>query len=214
VPSGGASPADADGVVATDATAGLELERHVAVSGSVDHVFAREFEGLAGAFFIATEDDANLGVFEGAGLFHGAESGEHDDEAAFHVADAGAGGNFSIGAGDDGEFLEWALGLEDGIHVSDEENAIAALAAAAGTGVFGDKVASALGLRLHGHPADGEAEGLEARGEHVFDGYDARQVHGSTVDVDDLFKQPEVVGKVGVDGARGALFEGREVLRW
>ena len=42
--------------------------------------------------------------------------------------------------------------------MADEEELLAALAFAGGAGMFGDEIAGAVGLGLHGDPADFEAE--------------------------------------------------------
>ena len=189
-----------------EADAGLEFEGDVALLGGFDEVAAGDGHGIADALLVAAEDDADFGVVEDSRFFHGAERGEHDDESAFHVCDAGAGGDLAVAIGNEGVFLEGAGGFEDGVHVADEEELLAALANASRAGMLGDEIAGAVGLGLHGDPADFEAEGFEFGDEDVFDGFDSGEVHGSAVDVDELLEEGEVGVGVLVDGVDHLCF--------
>jgi hypothetical protein len=142
-----------------------------------------------------------------AGFPHGSQRREHDDQAALHVGDAGAGGDVAAGVGDDGVFLEAAGGFKDGVHVADQEQTLAAFVGALRAGVLRDQVAGAAGQRLHGNPLDLEAERFEFWNEKVFDGFDAGQMHGAAVDVDDLLEQRLILPVVGVDGRNHLPFQ-------
>jgi len=169
--------------------------------GGSDQVAASEIHGRSEALFVAAEDDANLSFVECAGFLHGAERGEHDDQAAFHVGDAGTGGDFAAAVGDDRIFLETARRLEDGVHVADEKETLAALPFSLRAWVFGDEIAGARSLSLHRDPAHLEAESFESRDENILYRFDAGQVHGAAVDIHNLLEQGLIGGVVCVDGS-------------
>jgi hypothetical protein len=184
-----ASAGDAYCVLAVEANAGFEFEGDVALFCCFDEISAREVERCAEALFVAAQYDAYLSVCERSRFLHGSESCEHYDETAFHVGYARAGGDHSIGIGEDGIFLEGTGELKDRVHVADEQEALAAFACPLRTWMLGNQVAGAASDGLHGNPMGFKSESLDARKQDVFDGFHACEVHRAAVDVDDSLEE-------------------------
>jgi hypothetical protein len=161
-----------------------------------------EVRAAAGLFFVAGEHDGEGEGGEVASGVEGAEGGEEDDDAAFHVGDAGAGGAGAFAL----ELLEGAGGFKDGIEVTDEEDGFTAVAL-----VFGDEVGAAID-GVHGEEARGEAESVELCTGEFGHGADAGVVEGAGVLVDEGFEQGEGGGGLAVDGGEdgGLLGDQRE----
>jgi hypothetical protein len=74
--------------------------------------------------------------------------------------------------------------------------------------VFGYQIAGAVSHGVHGNPVDTEPQFFQARGQDVFDRQNSCKMHGAAVGVDELPKQSEVGGIVGIDVGGHALFDG------
>ena len=92
------------------------------------------------------------------------------------------------------------------VHVADQKQALAAFSGALRARVFGDQIAGASGERLHRDPVNLEAESFKFEYKDVLDGFNAGQMHGAAVDVDDLLEEGLVDGIVRVDGGGYFLF--------
>ena len=146
--------------------------------------------------FIATEHDGDFGLFEHACGLHGFERIELDDQAALHIVDAGAGTDVAA----DAVGLEGAGLLEHGIHVADEQHALAAFAGL-GAGMLGDEYAGALDL-VHWSPLDIEAEVGQLGLHDVGDCAHPFEVVSAAVDVDEFLQHGVRSLLVGVDVGR------------
>ncbi len=167
----------------------LEFERVIGGAAGFDQVAAGGGDRSAGPLLVAGEDDGDAGALERSGRVHGAERGDDDDEPAFVVADAGAGGAVAGAL----EALERAVGLEHGVEMADQEDV------AAGAAAGSDDMAGAAGL-AHVDPSDLEAERLELGAHHLANRSHAREVQRAAVHVHQPLEQGNVAVRLAVDG--------------
>src|SRR5262249_31358946 len=104
------------------------------------------------------------------------------------------------------EFLEWAVLLEHGVEMGDEQHALALARRMPGT--LGDEVAGATETAAV-DPAGLEAERLELRTQDVRHCAYAGEVHRAAIDVDDLFHRPHRGCLPGLPVSDDLLLRGR-----
>ena len=134
----------------------------------------------------------------------GLEGEQHDHVTPLHVLDAGPGRDHSVPL----EPLKWAVFLEDGVQVPDEQHP------RAGSPVeLREQVARSIHLRRHVDPTDVEAESGELFLERAPHLPHAGGVHRPAVDVDDALEERDRFLGMLVDVTGDRLFRRGQALR-
>src|SRR5436190_7707798 len=119
------------------------IERDIGPFALGDEVAAGDVDRVAAVFFVAGEDDADIGILERAGGLHGAQCGDHHRHPALVVAGPRPLGPVALAR----PLLEGRVRFEYRVEVTDEEQALAGAIAL----VAGDDVAGSPG-GAHGNP--------------------------------------------------------------
>jgi hypothetical protein len=157
---------------------------------------------------VASRRHLSIRLVERFGCLERLQRREHHHQPAFHIVGAGARGGLVV---EHREVLEGTLFFEDGIHVTDEQDALAALSRS-GARVLRHQSAGALDF-VHRDPVGFESELLELRHQDFADFADTLEVLGPAVDLDKLPQQFHRLSALGVDGLNDPGFSLVEALR-
>jgi hypothetical protein len=167
----------------------LESDRDVGAGRRLDEGRACGAQWIAGILLVARHEDHDVHRLQAARRMERLQGGDHDDVSPFHVDDARSTRAALVDAL---ELLERRVALEDGVQMSDQQDARSAAA------MLGDEMPRTLERRAVG-PARREADGLELPPEDAADFADPFEILCAAVDVHDALEQRQRFGVVCVD---------------